>query len=95
MEGRQYEISTLADIAKLEQDQIERLCAELPRHFEYARAMQDLMGVAADALGESFESSIVSPLIWIDDGKQDLNMTMVNSETGDEICQFNKNSPKE
>lgn len=93
--SNQYELTTIADIFELELDQIERLCAELPRMFEYMKAFTELTGVVADALGEDAIQSMVSPLVWIDDGKSDIGIEMVNGETGDPVCTFNKKSSDE
>lgn len=83
----QYEIETLLDIAKLEYDQIDRLCAELPSAIKKSKAMVDLMGLVGEAAGiEGAIAQFISPMTWIDDGAQDLTMTLTHE--GEEIEQI-------
>lgn len=93
--NNQYELTTIADILELDQDQIERFCEELPRITEYMKAFVGLTDVVADALGVDSIQSMVSPLIWVDDGKKDIGITMVNDENGETVCELNVGSPNE
>lgn len=76
--SNEYKINTLIDILELEDDQIDRLCAELPRVLKYAKAMKDLIQAASGLEANVSEvCKIVSPLTWIDDGKQEINCTAI------------------
>lgn len=79
--SNEYKINTLIDILELEDDQIDRLCAELPRVLKYAKAMKNLIQVSSGIdVGIAEVCKIVSPLTWIDDGKQEITCTARFSE---------------
>lgn len=86
----EYELTTLVDIAKLEDDQIDRLCAELPAVLKQAKALGSLLEVLSEVegLGPS-STSILEPMVWIDDGKTDVTMTLM---CGDEELLVYKSS---
>ena len=68
--SNEYEISTIEDIFNLEQDQIERLCCELPRIMAYMKAVR----ATVLSLDDRGSSSLVMPLKWIDDGEQNIDI---------------------
>jgi len=86
----EYEINSLADIAKLEDDQIDRLCAELPSIIKQVKAVVDLLDAVGDGLGVKSAAKILSPMVWIDDGKTDLTLSLVNGKSGEEIVTYKK-----
>lgn len=69
-----YELSTIADILALEQDQIERFCEELPRITAYIKSIQALVGLVAESAEVDQLMPMVMPLTWIDDGKKDMTV---------------------
>ena len=70
-----YEITTLVDLLQLDDDQIDRLCAELPSVIKHARGLVELMGIAGEIM-EAGEPVVqmLTPLSWIDDGKQNIDI---------------------
>ena len=65
-----YKISTLLDILQLENDQIDRLCKELP---EVLKSVKEIMAQVQCASGQlSPVVRMLCPLTWIDDGKSDI-----------------------
>ncbi len=76
--SNEYKINTLIDILELEDGQIDRICAELPRVLKYAKAMKGLIQAASGLEANVAEvCKIVSPLTWIDDGKQEITCTAI------------------
>lgn len=74
--SNEYKINTLVDLLDLEDDQIDRLCSELPRVIKYAKAMRDIIQAASGQDRAVVEAcKIVSPLTWIDDGKTEVTCT--------------------
>jgi len=72
--SNEYKISNLLDIVELDDDQIDRICAELPRVLKYAKALNSL--IITNEQGEHSPAvKILSPLTWIDDGKTELTIT--------------------
>lgn len=86
----EYEINSLADIAKLEDDQIDRICAELPSVIKQVKAVVDLLNVTGDIAGTDSAAQFLSPMIWIDDGKRDITVGIVSSTSGEELVTFKK-----
>ena len=85
--SNEYDITMLADLLKLEDDQIDRLCAELPSIIKHVRALVDLIGAVNEGLGgESPAVEALTPLIWIDDGKQNIDINI--SSAGDEVLNY-------
>ena len=72
---KEYKITTLVDLLELDDDQIDRLCAELPSVIKHVRNLVDLIGLAGEAM-EAGELSVqaLTPLRWIDDGKQNVDI---------------------
>lgn len=88
--SNEYKIGTLADILELEDDQIDRLCAELPSHLKQIKALTELLNVVGEINGVNSVAEAVSPMTWIDDGKS--NMTAVVECEGSEVVTFRKTS---
>jgi len=86
----EYEINSLADIAKLEDDQIDRLCAELPSVIKQVKAVTDLINAVGDVSGTNSAAEFLSPMIWIDDGKRDITVGIVSNKTGEELLTYKK-----
>lgn len=78
--SNEYKIGSLVDITKLEDDQIDRLCAELPAMLKHAKAFMGLLEAVAEATDiEDSICEMLSPLTWIDDGKQNLDIQIKDS----------------
>lgn len=74
--SNKYKISTLLDIMQLEDDQIDRLCAELPGVIKYAKAFKALIDAAGEVASDDDRATkILMPLTWIDDGKTEITVT--------------------
>ena len=88
VEPKVYELHDFSDLLKLEDDQIDRLCAELP---EMMKKAKQIVSLFESALIEVDESNPViqamKPLKWIDDGKQDISVTLACG--GNELGQVN------
>lgn len=81
MEHKRYELNNFEDLMKLEDDQVERLSAELPGMISQARAFLDLLNACGEAAGADTPVAKIShPLVWIDDGKSDLTMSLSDGE---------------
>lgn len=77
--SNEYKISTLIDIMSLDDDQIDRLCAELPRAIKYAKTLEQLFGAVGDALGAKEKvAQVLLPLTWTDDGKTEITVSAKN-----------------
>lgn len=77
--SNEYKISTLTDIMNLDEDQIDRLCAELPRAIKYAKSLEKLFFDVGDALGAKEKSAqVLLPLTWTDDGKTEITVSATN-----------------
>ena len=77
MEGERYELNSFVDLLQLEDEQIERLLAELPSTLKKCKAMLEVINLCGGSLGD--ESPIVqllSPLVWVDDGKRDITVNI-------------------
>ena len=75
--SNKYELKGFDDLLDLEPEQVERFAAELPRMVEYCKALADLYNAASGALEiEPPKVSLGSPLVWIDDGKQDITASI-------------------
>lgn len=75
----EYKISNLIDIMNLDEDQIDRLCAELPRAIKYAKNISQILTSAGNLLGaEQATAQILLPLTWIDDGETEITVTGKN-----------------
>jgi hypothetical protein len=75
---KEYKLNDFNDLMKLSNDQVERLCSELPRLVEYAKAVTGLVDVVAEAIEVDHKCELLSPITWIDDGQQNLSIQMVN-----------------
>lgn len=75
--SNEYKITTLKDIVSLDEDQIDRICAELPGVLKYCKAMISV----GDALSKEGAIKLVEPLTWIDDGKQDIKPKFITNKT--------------
>lgn len=91
-EPKSYELNHFTDLLQLEDDQIERLCAELPAMIIKVKALTEIMETAVELIGagqkDEFTSQGLNPLIWIDDGKQDFTATVKVGEGEDESVSF-------
>lgn len=67
--SKKYEISTIADVLALEQDQIERFCEDLPRILAYIKSMQAAVGLVSKNVDVDQLVQAVTPLTWFDDDK--------------------------
>lgn len=68
----QYKIHTLDDMLDLDDDQIDRLCAELPQVLKYNKNLRKLIAASCSAEMASAVNSSLGSLIWTDDGKRDV-----------------------
>jgi len=72
---KEYKITTLVDLLELDDDQIDRLCAELPPMLKQCKALKELVGAVGELIGaESTAVEALTPLTWIDDGKQNVTI---------------------
>ena len=78
--SNKYKISTLLDIMELDDGQIERLCAELPEVLKYAKNLSILIENIGEHLKVPTPVDVLSPMTWIDDGKQDLTIGISNGD---------------
>lgn len=78
--SEEYKISTLMDIIKLDVDQIDRLCAELPMVLKHAKQLSITIEALGENLGVPSPVEVLSPLTWIDDGKQDLTVGITSGK---------------
>lgn len=86
--NEEYKIGTLLDIVGLEDDQIDRLCAELPAMLKQAKAVMQLLEAVAEAADiDDTMCEMLSPLTWIDDGKTDLSITITGRDD-EEVVSF-------
>jgi hypothetical protein len=86
--SNEYKISNLIDIMNLEEDQIDRLCAELPRAIKYAKSISEMLTTAGNILGaEQATAQILLPLTWIDDGETEITVTGKNG-ADDDVFEF-------
>ena len=61
----------------LEDDQIDRLCAELPSVIKQAKAFINLVNSVGVAVGEKDNIvDMLTPLTWIDDHKSDVTISL-------------------
>ena len=67
--SKKYEISTIADVLALEQDQIERFCEDLPHILAYIKSMQAAVGLVSKNVDVDQFAQAVTPLTWFDDDK--------------------------
>lgn len=74
--SKEYELNTLADLMDLEEDQIDRICAELPSMIKKVKGFRDLMISVGDALGAEVACEAMAPVRWIDDGKKDITINI-------------------
>ena len=85
--SKEYKIGSLVDLLELEDDQIDRLCAELPSVIKHAKSLMELIGAVGEAMGE--ESPIVqalTPMTWIDDGKKNVDIKV--SCEGEQVLKY-------
>ena len=80
--NREYKIATLEDILKLEDDQIERLAAELPAMMKMCKGtIKSIQNLASEnGIDIPDCAKMVFPITWIDDGKQEITLTAVCEE---------------
>lgn len=78
--SNEYKMTTILDIMALEEDQIDRLCAELPSMLKQVKALTVLLEVAGDVAGVEKAFELITPLTWIDDGKADLTVKAICGE---------------
>lgn len=78
--SNEYKISTLLDIIDLDDDQIDRICAELPSVLKYAKNLSVLIENIGEHLKVPTPTEVLSPLTWIDDGKEDLTVGVSNGD---------------
>lgn len=71
MEPVQYKIATLEDIAAIPEEALPRLLEDLPIALNFVRR-----GMAERKLLPEGTSLTLLPITWIDDGKQDVNITI-------------------
>ena len=75
--ANEYEITTMLDLLALEDDQIDRLCAELPSVIKHAKNLMGLLDAVGEAIGEDSQiTQMLTPLRWIDDGEQNIDIKM-------------------
>lgn len=66
--SNRYELSTIADILALEQDQIDRFCQDLPLIAAYIKSKQEQVeSVSGADAGHNLVMKLSMPLTWFDD----------------------------
>ena len=80
--SNEYKIATLIDMLDLDDDQIDRLCAELPSLLKHIKGLEAILKAALGSDDEVLK--IINPLTWIDDGKKEINLTAICSD-GEEL----------
>ena len=79
--SNEYKISTLLDIIELDEDQIDRICEELPAMLKQVKNLKEAISLLGSALGDKDTAvQILSPLTWIDDGKKDVTAILKASK---------------
>lgn len=91
----EYKINTLLDIMALDDDQIDRLCSELPSSIKYAKSFVDLLQAASgkDA-AEALAAQIISPLTWFDDGRADITITVKTLDDEELVMKVEREAAK-
>ena len=84
--SNEYKIDSLVDIIALDDDQIDRLCAELPSVLKQVKAIKTLVDAIGDMEGIDDAMKILTPLTWIDDGE--CNVTMTGTCADGEVFRF-------
>lgn len=74
---KEYKLHSFADLLKLSDAQIDKLCSELPGAIKEVKAFISLVGHLAGQSEKAIEA--LSPLIWVDDGRRDIEMDLCNS----------------
>lgn len=83
--SKEYKVSKIKDLLQLEDEQIDRLCAELPDLLKKVKLLIGGINNIGESLGQSSPvASLVDPLIWIDDGKQEI--TAILTTGGEELA---------
>jgi hypothetical protein len=88
MSGTEYKLNDFSDLLVLEDEQLDRFLSELPKLIAYAKAVDSLIGAVGDSMELKTKCEFLSPIVWIDDGKTDLSMRMVD-ENGDSQLEIN------
>jgi len=82
--SNKYELKGFDDLLDLEPEQVERFAAELPKMVKYCKSLSELCHVTLEALeAELPKVSLGNPLVWIDDGKQDITASI--KANGEEV----------
>lgn len=81
MAENEYKIKYLTDMLELEDDQIDRICAELPTALKEAKKVITMLKIIGDQAGIDNVTEMLMPMTWIDDGKTDLTMRVQHEIT--------------
>lgn len=90
--SNEYKIDSLVDIIALDEDQIDRICAELPTILKHAKALKAFFDAIGDMEGIDEAMKIVTPLTWIDDGEQNISVTGLCGD--EEVFKFETTASK-
>lgn len=76
--SNEYKITTLIDMLDLDDDQIDRICSELPGVLKHIKAFKELINsTAGDGIAMDSVFKVINPLTWIDDGNQDITCNAI------------------
>lgn len=89
--ANEYKLTTLRDVyEKVPADKLALCMREIAEGMEHAKALQELMNAAADAVTPGAPASMIWPDVctWIDDGKQDKTINVHDAATGQPAFTF-------
>lgn len=82
-----YELTTLRDVyEKIPADKLALCMREIAEGMEHAKQLEALMDAAASGLADGVSVSTLWPVActWIDDGKEDKTINVIDATTGEE-----------
>jgi hypothetical protein len=84
--GEIFELNTFSDLLQLNDDQLDRLCAQLPSVIKQVKCLSAIMGVALDGK----EAEMLTPLRWKDDEGKGLKINITSG--GEDILLYESKS---
>lgn len=78
--SNEYKITKISDLLNLTNNQINKICGELP---ELLRNVKLIIELSEDIDGV-IKTDLLEPLTWVDDGKEDLTFNFTVKEPDDD-----------
>lgn len=85
--AKTYELTTLRDVyEKVPADKLALCMREIADGMEHAKALEQMMNAAADAITPGASAATIWPdsCTWVDDGKEDKTINVHDAATGEE-----------